>query len=44
MVGLGLLQAALGTTQDDLFFAGLGLVYAALGGAYLYFEGGVAEK
>lgn len=44
MVGLGHLQVALGAVQDDLFFAGYGLVYTALGGAYLHFEGGVAQR
>ncbi|WP_247009045.1 hypothetical protein [Halorientalis litorea] len=43
MVGLGLLQAALGATQDDLLFAGYGLLYALIGGAYLYFEGRILE-
>jgi hypothetical protein len=39
MVAIGLLQASLGSLNEDLIFALLGLTYALIGVAYLWFEG-----
>ena len=38
MVAIGLLQASLGSLNEDLIFALLGLTYALIGVAYLWFE------
>jgi energy-converting hydrogenase Eha subunit E len=44
MIVLGLLQAALGSLDDDLVFALLGTIYASIGVAYLWFEGYAATQ
>lgn len=39
MVVLGLVQAATGVLQDLWMYAGLGIAYAVIGVAYVWFEG-----
>ena len=39
MVAIGLIQAGVGTLDDNLSYALLGFAYALVGVAYLYFEG-----
>ena len=44
MVALGLVQAGMGSLGENVMYALLGLAYASIGVAYLWFEGYASEQ